>query len=148
MPDSTNRSPRKRRPGKRRPAWGPCPMKHLRSIDMSDGVRASAPGPASSSQARADTSRRILIVEDNAFVADQCESALAAAGYEVVAVVPTAEAAVEAASAQKPDLVLMDIYLAGPRDGVDAAVDIFEGRGIRSVFVSALFDRAIEDRAR
>jgi DNA-binding NarL/FixJ family response regulator len=42
---------------------------------------------------------------------------LAAAGFEVVGVATTAEEAVEIARAERPDIVLMDIRLAGVRDG-------------------------------
>lgn len=41
----------------------------------------------------------------------------------------------------------MDIYLPGKRDGVDAAVEIFQRFGIRSVFASALSDAAVKARA-
>src|SRR5204863_4512737 len=91
--------------------------------------------------------RRILIVEDNYFVAHQCETALREAGYEVVDVVETAEQALEIAMRRRPELVLMDIYLPGKRDGIDAAIEIFQRLGIRSVFASALADAAVKARA-
>src|SRR5438132_9466755 len=91
--------------------------------------------------------RRILIVEDNYFVAHQCRNALFDAGYDVVDAVITADDAVRAAMDRRPELVLMDIYLPGKRDGVDAAVEIFQRFGIRSVFASALSDAAVKARA-
>jgi len=91
--------------------------------------------------------RRILIVEDNFFVADQCERALTEAGHQVVGIVATAEQALEVMPDRKPDLVLMDIFLAGARDGIDAARDVFERFGVRSIFVSAAFDLAMRNRA-
>lgn len=91
--------------------------------------------------------RRILIVEDNYFVAHQCQSALLDAGYDVVDIVETAEQAVEMAVNRRPELVLMDIYLPGKRDGIDAAVEIFRQCGIRSIFATALADPAVKDRA-
>ena len=101
------------------------------------------PEPASD----AALARRILIVEDNYFVAHQCRSALLDAGYDVVDVVITADDAVRAAMDRRPELVLMDIYLPGKRDGIDAAVEIFQRFGIRSVFASALADAAVKTRA-
>jgi two-component system, response regulator PdtaR len=89
----------------------------------------------------------ILIVEDNPFVARQCESALIAAGYEVVDIVTTANDAVKVALERLPLLVLMDIYLPGERDGVDAAIEIVERCGIRSIFASAPVDSAGKVRA-
>jgi two-component system, response regulator PdtaR len=91
--------------------------------------------------------RRILIVEDNYFVAHQCETALRDAGYDVVDVVDTAEQALEVATRRRPELVLMDIYLPGKRDGIDAAIEIFQRVGIRSVFASALADPGLKARA-
>ncbi len=91
--------------------------------------------------------RRILIVEDNYFVVRQCESALLGAGYEIVGTAVTADEAVRAAMDRRPELVLMDIYLPGKRDGVDAAVEIFQRLGIRSVFASAPTDAAMKARA-
>src|SRR5258708_2561629 len=91
--------------------------------------------------------RRILIVEDNYFVVRQCESALLGAGYEIVGTAVTADEAVRAAMDRRPELVLMDIYLPGKRDGIDAAVEIFQRFGIRSIFASALADAAVKARA-
>jgi len=97
--------------------------------------------------ARGQGKRRILIVEDNDFVAHQCESALIEAGYEVVDIVTTADAAVKVALERRPALILMDIYLRGQRDGIDAALEIFERSGIRSIFASALADASSKARA-
>src|ERR1700751_375488 len=93
------------------------------------------------------SSRRVLIVEDNVFVAHQCERALVEAGYEIVAIVATADDTVKEALKRNPALVLMDIYLPGSRDGIDAALEIFERAGIRSIFASALTDAAGRARA-
>jgi two-component system, response regulator PdtaR len=118
-------------------------MKPLR-IEM---TRAEESGPAGNPAADARLARRILIVEDNYFVAHQCESALVDAGYDVVDIVETADEAVQAVMDRRPELVLMDIYLPGKRDGIDAAVEIFQRFGIRSVFASALTDAAVKARA-
>src|SRR5215813_7965114 len=92
--------------------------------------------------------QRILIVEDNQFVARQCQRALTDAGCEVVDIVTSADDAVRVAFERRPQLVLMDIYLPGKRDGVDAAIEIFERCGIRSIFASAPADPAAEALAR
>jgi FixJ family two-component response regulator len=41
----------------------------------------------------------------------------------------------------------MDIRLAGARDGVDAAVEIFRELGLRAVFATAHSDTAVRRRA-
>jgi CheY-like chemotaxis protein len=89
---------------------------------------------------------RILIVEDEYFVALVSEDALSAAGFVVVGIAATAEEAIAAAGSEQPDVVLMDIRLAGQRDGIDAAAEIFERYGIPSVFATAQADAGTRAR--
>ncbi len=89
---------------------------------------------------------RVLVVEDEYFVALAAEDALASAGFEVVGVTATAEEAVEIAGTERPDLVLMDIRLAGARDGIDAASEIRGRLGIPSLFATAHSDAATRAR--
>ncbi|SDC47636.1 Response regulator receiver domain-containing protein [Belnapia rosea] len=89
---------------------------------------------------------RVLVVEDEYFVALAAEDALASAGFEVVGVAATAEEAVEIAGTERPDLVLMDIRLAGARDGIDAASEIRGRLGIPSLFATAHSDAATRAR--
>ena len=100
-----------------------------------------------SARAHASYPRRILIVEDDYLVALQFENALTEAGYDVVDIASTAAEAVQMVPDHQPELVLMDIRLAGPRDGIDAAAEIFDRFGIRSIFVSAFTDPATQTRA-
>jgi two-component system, response regulator PdtaR len=97
------------------------------------------------------SSPRILIVEDQYFVAIDCELTLRAAGMECVGLATTALEAVEHAEQQRPDLILMDIRLASRADGVEAAIVIFERLGIRCIFSSGHADtqvRRAAERAR
>jgi DNA-binding NarL/FixJ family response regulator len=100
-----------------------------------------------SARAHASYPRRILIVEDDYLVALQFENALTEAGYDVVDIASTAAEAVQMVPDHQPELVLMDIRLAGPRDGIDAAAEIFDRFGVRSIFVSAFTDPATQTRA-
>ena len=84
--------------------------------------------------------RRVLVVEDDFLVAGELEHWLSLAGFEVVGPAATAEEAIRLAREAKPDLVVMDIRLAGARDGVDAAIEIYRSLGIRSVFATAHSD--------
>ena len=63
---------------------------------------------------------RILIVEDEPIVAQDLREQLAKLGYDPVAVSATGEEALALAGQQRPDLVLMDIELAGAMDGIRA----------------------------
>jgi two-component system, response regulator PdtaR len=90
---------------------------------------------------------RVLIVEDEWLTAQEIEAALVEAGYDVVGTAVSADEAIAMARTSKPDLVLMDIRLKGQRDGVDAAVTIFQQSGTRSLFISANNDTATRNRA-
>jgi CheY-like chemotaxis protein len=90
---------------------------------------------------------RILVVEDQYFVAVDCELNLRNAGYEVVALATTAKEAVDLAEREHPDLILMDIRLASSTDGVDAAIVIYERLGVRSIFCSGHADVKVREAA-
>ena len=90
---------------------------------------------------------RILIVEDQYFVAVDSEMHLRTAGFECVGLAATSEQAVQLASELRPDLVLMDIRLAGEGDGVQAAVQIYRQFGIRSIFTSGHVDAVVREQA-
>lgn len=66
----------------------------------------------------------ILIVEDEALTVSALKRELAALGYTIAGTADNATAAMRAADAYRPDLVLMDIHLAGPLSGIIAAVAI------------------------
>ena len=91
---------------------------------------------------------RILIVEDEGIIALDIQQILASLGYQVVDVVPTGEEAVERAKALSPDLVLMDIQLAGRMDGIEAATEIRLRTNTPVIYLTAYADQAILNRAK
>lgn len=90
---------------------------------------------------------KILIVEDDHLVAITNEDVLLEAGFEVTGIAASADEAIRMATATIPDLVVMDVTLAGARDGVDAALELFRDRGIRCVFATAHHDAQTRARA-
>jgi DNA-binding NtrC family response regulator len=90
---------------------------------------------------------KMLIVEDDYLVAAQMEQALKAAGFDIAGVVATAEEAIELAVVERVSLVIMDIRLAGSCDGVEAAIELFDRHGIRSIFATAHGDAETRKRA-
>ncbi|MCA3255333.1 MAG: response regulator transcription factor [Alphaproteobacteria bacterium] len=70
------------------------------------------------------TAARILVVDDHPLAREGLKSILRGAGYEVVAEAATGEAAIAAAGALKPDVVLLDIRLGDGIDGLQAAAAI------------------------
>jgi two-component system, response regulator PdtaR len=90
--------------------------------------------------------RRVLVVEDEFFLAVQIEEWLLGDGFEVVDVVHTGEEAIAVAAAERPDLVIMDVRLASETDGIAAALDILDRTGIRCIFATAFADAPTRER--
>jgi PAS domain S-box-containing protein len=82
----------------------------------------------------------ILIVEDEALLAEELRQRLTRLGYTVVGVVDSSAAAVAAAERVAPDLVLMDIRLKGGDDGANAADAIRRRTDVPVVFLTAHSD--------
>ena len=102
-------------------------------------------GPAE--RAGTNSPPRILIVEDDYFVALDLEHRLLEAGYAVVGVATSADEAFDLAAAEKPVLALMDIRIAGALDGVETAIELQKSFGIPSIFTTAHGDEATRKRA-
>jgi CheY-like chemotaxis protein len=82
-------------------------------------------------------SPKILIVEDEYLIALDEQSRLTSMGYDRVVLANTGELAVDRVRAECPDLVLMNINLAGEMDGVRAAELIRRQCSAAIIFVSA-----------
>jgi two-component system, response regulator PdtaR len=52
----------------------------------------------------------------------------------------SAQQAIELAVTEAPHLIVMDIRLESKRDGIEAAIEIFQAKRIRSLFASAYYD--------
>jgi len=92
--------------------------------------------------------QRIIVVEDMAVVATDIEYTLIGLGYDVAGVISTGEEAMQRAKELHPDLVLMDINLAGEVDGVEAAEWIRDNLQIPVIFLTAYSDEATLQRAK
>lgn len=97
--------------------------------------------------ARSAPAERILLIEDDFLVATQIEAALIEAGFEIAGVASSADEAIALASSRRPLLCVMDIRLAGARDGIEAAIEIFKAHGIRCIFATAHADPEARMRA-
>lgn len=83
---------------------------------------------------------RILVVEDEAILAEMTRRLLVRWGYEVIAVLSSGEAAVEEARRLCPDLILMDVRLSGRLDGFEAARRITVERPVPVIFTTGYND--------
>ena len=86
--------------------------------------------------------RRALIVEDETLVAWHLEAILQELGFQVCEIVSTGKEAVLEASTATPDIIFMDVNLAGDVDGIEAAKQILEKNDVTIVFVTAYSDDA------
>jgi CheY-like chemotaxis protein len=97
-------------------------------------------------QVRRFGKEQILIAEDDATVAQELKCRLESLGYEVIGITHYAEQAIVLAERLKPDLVLMDIQLAGEMDGIQAAEQIRKIQ-VPLVYVSGCCDTTVLQRA-
>ena len=92
--------------------------------------------------------KKILIVEDEFIIAEDIKYALLEYGYEIPAVVGTGEQAIEEVEIHEPDLVLMDIFLRGEMDGIEAAKQIHSRFNIPIVYLTASRDADLLERVK
>ena len=91
---------------------------------------------------------RILIVEDEAIVASDIKETLTGLGYTVTGIAKSGEIALEKVEETRPDLVLMDIHLAGTMDGIQAAGEIRAKYSIPVIYLTAYADAPLLERAK
>ncbi len=91
---------------------------------------------------------RVLVVEDEAIIAEDLKVGLVEMGYEVVGVAATAQQAIKQADEKDPDLVLMDVVLQEKMDGIEAANRIRAKRSIPVIYLTAYSDDAVLERAK
>ncbi|MFH0730380.1 MAG: PAS domain S-box protein [Pseudomonadota bacterium] len=90
----------------------------------------------------------ILIVEDDAILAVHLHNLLVGLGYDVPEPVATGEEAIAAVADKQPDLVLLDIHLAGVMDGITAAEHIRLAGDVPIVFLTSYSQDPLLQRAK
>jgi len=90
---------------------------------------------------------KILIVEDQFIEANNLQMILERAGYRVCSIARSVPIALKIIAAEKPDLVLLDIFLQGNLTGIDLAKDLAEKK-IAFVYISANSNKQILDAAK
>ncbi len=88
-----------------------------------------------------ETKTRIFIVEDEPLIAADLEWRLLELGYQVLAVASSGREAIENIRNTSPDLVLMDINIAGELDGIETAQAVRASLAVPVVFLTACRDR-------
>ena len=91
---------------------------------------------------------RLIVVEDEALVALDLKNRLTRMSYEVADITAYGELAVIKCQVLKPDIVLMDIKLAGKVEGVEAADNIRRELDIPVIFLTGNSDEQTIERAK
>jgi len=90
----------------------------------------------------------ILVVEDERIVARDLQRRLQRLGYTVCAIAASGPEAMAYAAQTKPDLILMDIVLPGPMDGIEAVAQIRAHADIPVIYLTAHADEDTLQRAK
>ena len=92
--------------------------------------------------------KRILVVEDERLIAEDIKRTLNRLGYDVTDTVSTGKKALLSIEEDKPDLVLMDIVLAGEMNGITVAEKIRNRYRVPVVYLTAYADHSTLERAK
>jgi len=83
---------------------------------------------------------KILIIEDELIIAKSLARQLKQLGYEVIGIASNGEKALEIVEASSPDLIFMDVVIAGDMDGIETAKRIQRNRNLPIIYVTAYGD--------
>ncbi len=92
--------------------------------------------------------KKILIVEDEFFIANNIKVILESSGYTVTSIVATGEGAIQRVERETPDLVLMDIELNGEMDGIETVNEIHARYDMPVIYMTAYTDEKLLERAK
>lgn len=91
---------------------------------------------------------KVLVVEDSALIAEDIAYKLGKHHFEVVGICDKGEDALEFLKKNEPDLVLLDIRLAGALDGISTGYIIQKNFAIPLIYLSDLSDAETLNRAK
>lgn len=91
--------------------------------------------------------KQILVVEDEAVVAEDIRKILQSYDYDVPEAISTGEAAIKSIDKTRPDLILLDIMLKDKLSGIDVAKHIID-INIPVIYLTAYSDKGIIEKAK
>lgn len=91
---------------------------------------------------------KVFVVEDESIVSKDIQHSLKRLGYQVCGSASSGEKAIEAISAAKPDVILMDIMLKGEMTGIETADIIKNSVQTPVIFLTAYADNATLEKAK
>ncbi|MEJ2614905.1 MAG: response regulator [Ignavibacteriaceae bacterium] len=81
--------------------------------------------------------KNILIVEDEQVIAMDLKKTISNFGYNVLSTVSSGEEALNFMTGNKPNLVIMDILLAGDLNGIETGVIMSERFNVPIIYITA-----------
>lgn len=93
-------------------------------------------------------SPKILIVEDEPFIAENLQEMLSIFGYEETEIANSANQAIKAIKSSRPDLVLLDVKIKGDQDGIALGSIIREQYKVPFVYITSYSDKETINRAK
>jgi len=93
-----------------------------------------------------DLNKTILVVDDEFLIAQGLCMQVEDMGLTVCGTAATADEAIALAREHRPAVVLMDMRLQGDKDGVDAALAIYETVGSKVIFITGSREPATIER--
>jgi CheY-like chemotaxis protein len=90
---------------------------------------------------------KILVVEDDMILALVLKKNLEQLGHTVLDVQASGQGAIDAVSASKPNLIIMDIKLMGSIDGIQTMIEIRKFSEIPVIYVSGNSDESVKLKA-
>lgn len=95
------------------------------------------------------TGETIMVVEDNGLIALHLMKILENAGYRVLEPIYSGERVLRLlGNSPEPDLILMDVGLAGTLDGIETARQILQKYSIPLIFITAYTSEHTSERMR
>ena len=93
-------------------------------------------------------SPKILIVEDEPFIAENLQEMLGIFGYDDTEIANSANQAIKAIKTARPDLVLLDVQIKGDQDGIELGGIIQEQYKLPFVYITSYSDKETVNRAK
>jgi CheY-like chemotaxis protein len=94
------------------------------------------------------TKKSILVVEDEALVAEDLKEIIISLGYTVAGTADNSATAIALVREKSPDLITMDINLSGPVDGISTMEQIRKESDVPVIYVTAFTTDPIIERAK
>ena len=89
----------------------------------------------------------ILIVEDEALIAESLSETLEDLGYEISGMAMRAKEALDIIAKEQPDIAILDINLKGKEDGIWLAEEIRKNYDFPYIFLTSYGNRSTVERA-